>query len=167
MDDFTQPLSDISGRNIAFTCTRLWNLTKEELLVTLGSPKYEPLTRIDGAPLENGLPSQLVKAADWTEWIDEDEEDIRLFDFGESFFHGHEPDKLAQPGPLRVPETIFTDSFDYRVDLWRAGSVVRQHTFLWGRTKYAHGDINCRFIASCLRRGLFRTWAGMNSSLFK
>ncbi|OQE28558.1 hypothetical protein PENSTE_c003G08400 [Penicillium steckii] len=131
---------DISGRNIAFTCTRLWNLTKEELLVTLGSPKYEPLTRIDGAPLENGLPSQLVKAADWTEWIDEDEEDIRLFDFGESFFHGHEPDKLAQPGPLRVPETIFTDSFDYRVDLWRAGSVIYSFVFTAWPFSYMGGD---------------------------
>jgi hypothetical protein len=76
-------------------------------------------------PLEDGLPAQLIKAADWTEWIDEDEEDIRLLDFGESFYKEQEPAKLAQPGSLRVPETIFTDSFDYRVDLWRAGSMVR------------------------------------------
>lgn len=74
--------------------------------------------------MENGLPTQLVKAAEWIDWIDEDDEDIRLFDVGESFLQGEEPRKLAQPGILRVPETIFTDNFDYRIDLWRAGCMV-------------------------------------------
>lgn len=59
----------------------------------------------------SGLPTQLVKAAEWIEWIDEVDEDIRLLDFGESFLQGQEPQKLAQPGSLRVPETIFTDFF--------------------------------------------------------
>ncbi|KAJ5085091.1 hypothetical protein N7532_009862 [Penicillium argentinense] len=112
---------DVSGRNIAFTCSHLWKQTEEQLFDVLGFPKLEPLTRVDGAPLGNGLPTQLVKAADWGEWIDEDDEDIRILDFGESFFQGQEPIKLAQPGSLRLPETIFTDSFDYRVDLWRTG----------------------------------------------
>jgi hypothetical protein len=61
------------------------------------------------------------------EWIDEDEEDIRLIDFGETFTQGAEPERIAQPGVLRVPETIFTDRFDYRIDLWRVGFAVRIH----------------------------------------
>ncbi|KAF3008232.1 hypothetical protein E8E15_000448 [Penicillium rubens] len=69
------------------------------------------------------------QAAEWDEWIDEDDEDIRLFDFGEGFFQGQEPKKLAQPGSLRVPETIFTDSFDYRVDLWRTGCMIYSFLF--------------------------------------
>ncbi|KAJ5246843.1 hypothetical protein N7468_001826 [Penicillium chermesinum] len=93
---------DISGRNIAFSCTHLWKQTEEQLFDVLGFPEVEPLTRLDGTPLGNGLPSQLVKAAEWVDWIDEDDEDIRLFDFGESFFQGQEPKKLAQPGSLRV-----------------------------------------------------------------
>ena len=125
----THFLLDISGRNIAFSCTNLWKQTKEQLFDVLGFPEVESLTRVDGTPLANGLPSQLVKAAEWDDWIDEDDEDIRLFDFGESFFQGLEPKTLAQPGPLRVPETIFTDSFDYRVDLWRTGCMVRQSIF--------------------------------------
>ncbi|KAJ6139769.1 hypothetical protein N7471_006255 [Penicillium samsonianum] len=82
-----------------------------ELFEVLGFPEIEPLKRIDGTPLGNELPTQLIKAAEWTEWIDEDDEDIRLLDFGESSFQGQEPQKLAQPGSLRVPETISTDSF--------------------------------------------------------
>lgn len=117
-------MPDISGRNIAFTCTQFSHTTEDQLFNVLGSPEIEPLARIDGLPLENGLPGQLVKAAEWIDWIDEDDEDIRLFDVGESFLQGEKPRKLSQPGILRVPETIFTDSFDYRVDLWRAGCMV-------------------------------------------
>jgi hypothetical protein len=83
-------------------------------------------SRLDGTPLESGLPKQLVKAAEWVDLIDEDDEDIRLFDYGESFLQGKEPERLNQPGTLRVPETIFTHSFDYRVDLWRIGCMVSE-----------------------------------------
>lgn len=100
------------------------NATEEQLFEVLGVPEIEPLARLDGKPLQNGLPKQLVKAADWANWIDEDEEDIRVLDIGESFLQDEEPEKLAQPGTLRVPETIFTSGFDYRVDLWRAGCMV-------------------------------------------
>ncbi|KAJ5211238.1 hypothetical protein N7472_001377 [Penicillium cf. griseofulvum] len=120
---------DISGRNIAFSCSHLSKKTDEELFKVLGYPEVEPLERLDGTPLGNELPAQLVKVADWTEWIDEDEEDIRLLDFGESFYQGQEPAKLAQPGSLRAPETIFTDFFDYRVDLWRTGSMIYSFLF--------------------------------------
>ncbi|KXG46500.1 uncharacterized protein PGRI_053560 [Penicillium griseofulvum] len=126
---FTHFVIDISGRNIAFTCTHTSKQTDEELFKVLGYPEVEPLKRLDGMPLEDGLPAQLIKAADWTEWIDEDEEDIRLLDFGESFYQGKEPAKLAQPGSLRVPETIFTDSFDYHVDLWRTGCMIYSFLF--------------------------------------
>lgn len=120
---------DISGRNIAFSCTNLLNSPEEQLFEVFGSPEIEALVRLDGATLENGLPRQLVKAAEWVDWIDEDDEDIRLLDFGESFLQGEEPEKLAQPGTLRVPETIFTNGFDYRIDLWRTGCMVSPLVF--------------------------------------
>ncbi|KAJ6159608.1 hypothetical protein N7497_004145 [Penicillium chrysogenum] len=120
---------DISGRNIAFTCNKLLNSPEKGFFDVLGFPEIEPLARIDGAPLDNGLPTQLVKAAEWVDWIDEDEEDIRLLDFGESFLEGEQPEKLAQPSNLQVPETIFTDHFDYRLDLWRAGCMIYAFVF--------------------------------------
>jgi serine/threonine-protein kinase SRPK3 len=82
------------------------------------------LARIDGQPLGLGVPKQLVKTADWANWIDENEEDVRLIDFGEGFVQGSKPDILAQPADLRAPETIFTDQFDHRLDLWRVGITV-------------------------------------------
>ena len=84
------------------------------------------LARLDGKPLDKALPRQLVKAADWINWIDEDDEDLRIIDLGEAFLQGAKIQTLAQPSSLQPPETIFTSSFDYRIDLWRAGIVVRK-----------------------------------------
>lgn len=82
------------------------------------------MARIDGNALSPGVPKQLLKIAEWDEWIFEDDEDIRIIDFGEAFTKGTQPARLAQPGDLRAPETLFTDHFDYRLDLWRAGTTV-------------------------------------------
>jgi serine/threonine-protein kinase SRPK3 len=103
----------------------LSTLRLDSLYGVLGNPESEELVRLDGKALDMGLPRYLVKAAEWDDWIDEDDEDLRILDLGEAFHQGAEPKHLAQPGALRVPETIFAASFDYRVDLWRAGCIVR------------------------------------------
>lgn len=103
-------------------------MTKECLFEILGKPEPAELVRKDGKPTSNNIPRQLVKAVSWVDWIDEDEEDLRIIDLGEAFLHeGRKTKKLAQPGSLRAPETIFTDGFDHRIDLWRAGIVVRKN----------------------------------------
>jgi hypothetical protein len=121
----TYNLLDINGANIAFTSHRLTRSSATEILRLTGTPEYEALVRLDGSPLGPGLPKQLVKAATWDDWTEEDEEDIRLIDFGEAFVCGNLPSKLAQPNGLEAPETIFTSTFDYRVDLWRIGCTVQ------------------------------------------
>lgn len=83
---------------------------------------------MDGKPLGEGVPRQIVKSTEWTGWPyedDDDDEDVRLIDLGEAFTREDIPENLAQPGGLQAPETIFTDQFDYRLDLWRAGLIVR------------------------------------------
>jgi serine/threonine-protein kinase SRPK3 len=116
--------------NVAFTCKGLSQLTEEELFKVLGTPEAEELAQLDGKLLDGklldeGMPTQLAKTAGWDKWVEEDDEDIRIFDLGEAFLKGAEPKMLAQPRQLKAPETILTDSYDYRVDLWRAGIVVR------------------------------------------
>jgi serine/threonine-protein kinase SRPK3 len=121
-------LADLSVRNLAFNSTRLSHLTEEELFRVLGLPKSEEVIRLDGKPLGEGIPNQLVKSTEWIGWPDEDDEDdedIRIIDLGEAFTQDTVPESLAQPGDLQAPETIFTDRFDYRLDLWRAGLIVR------------------------------------------
>lgn len=116
---------DLSGRNVAFTSDTLSELTEEELFKVIGAPETEEFARRDGKPLGKGLPSQLIKPTGWDSWIYEEDEDIRVFDLGEAFLRGAEPEKLPQPSHLRAPETIFLNSCDNRHDLWRAGIMVR------------------------------------------
>jgi hypothetical protein len=116
--------ADISGSNIAFTARILARSSVKSMMKILGTPKFEKLVKLDGEPLSPGMPEQLVAKANWDTWVDEDEEDVRIIDFGEAFAHGAEPADLAEPGDLQAPENIFTGRFDYRVDLWRAGCTV-------------------------------------------
>jgi serine/threonine-protein kinase SRPK3 len=115
----------LSAANIAFTASQLSESTKADLFEVLGQPKTEVLSRYDGKPLEKSLPRHLVKVTNWDDWFDEDEEVIRILDFGQAFSQGQVPKSLAQPGDLQVPETFFTKTFTCEVDLWRAGMVVR------------------------------------------
>ena len=153
LSDCAHIATDISGNNIVFTCDHLSSATKEDLFELLGTPISAEMARLDGKPLGEGLPKQLVKTTEWNNWTDEDVEDLRIIDLGESFVQGAEPTKLAQPGPLQAPEIIFTEHFDHRVDLWRAGCVVSCPTRL------QNADINTylyRFIRSYLEK--FRSY---------
>lgn len=95
----------------------------------IGQPETAELLCMDGSPLSPAFPKELVRAAQWDCWTDEDEEDIRLIDMGESFRLESNLSCLAQPSELRAPETFFTGKFDYRVDLWRVGCIVRTFPF--------------------------------------
>lgn len=90
----------------------------------LGNPVSEKLAYLDNKPLLPGMPEQLVQKAGWDAWIDEDDEDVRVIDFGEAFPHGAKPPDLAEPLDLQTPERIFTGKFDYKVDLWYVGCTV-------------------------------------------
>ncbi|KAH8808513.1 kinase-like domain-containing protein [Xylogone sp. PMI_703] len=121
---------DINGNNIVFTSECLSDWTQKRLFKITGKPKASKLIRLDKKPIDKGLPAHLVKAMKWHLWIYDDEEDLKLIDFGESFLRGTEVEELAQPTDLVVPESIFTESIDYRVDLWRAGLMIYSFLFL-------------------------------------
>lgn len=110
---------------MAFTAKHLEKVPKEKLFEVIGAPSIENVERVDGQPLADGIPSYLVKSATWGGWVNEYDEDFRLLDFGESFVQGREPEIITQPGGLMPPETVLTEEFDYRVDLWRVGIAVR------------------------------------------
>ncbi|KFY10315.1 hypothetical protein V491_07709 [Pseudogymnoascus sp. VKM F-3775] len=130
---------DISTKNMAFTAKNLSKASKERLFEVIGAPVTEGVARIDGHPLADGIPSYLVKSAVWDGWVNDYDEDFRLLDFGESFVQGREPEIITQPGGLMPPETVLTEDFDYRVDLWRAGIAVYSFVF-GGLPFYSIGD---------------------------
>jgi serine/threonine-protein kinase SRPK3 len=121
IDFKTNHMPDLSVRNIAFASYRLSNCSQTDIYEVVGSPTSEPLIRLDGACLDRGVPEQFVKSATWDDWIDEDDEDIKIIDLGEGFAVGNAPQELCQPEDLQALETIFMNNFDYQVDLWRSG----------------------------------------------
>lgn len=118
------PRVDVSDNNIAFTSKALSMLDEPELFDIIGTPSGFDNPDFADESLRPNVPSQLIKAASWDNWIDEDHEDIKLIDLGEMFPIDRYPNSLAQPTSLKAPETIFTDTVDYRIDLWRVGCVV-------------------------------------------
>lgn len=122
---------DIKGTRIVFTCSSLQNASRRRLFKVLGTPETRRQIRVDGKPLDHGLPSQLIKTAKWNGWRHENVEDIRLINFVESFRQGEEPDYKTIckappiPGSLLPPEIIFTYRYDHLIDMWRVGCVVR------------------------------------------
>ena len=109
-------------------------MTDKALSEALGEPVTLGLARIDGQPLSKSLPSRWVASAVWDDWNDEDEEDLRLIDFGESFQPGAETKKLADPQCLPAPETIFTSTLDFGSEKWSAGIMVRKFYAYFSRS---------------------------------
>ncbi|KAF9767362.1 hypothetical protein IL306_000104, partial [Fusarium sp. DS 682] len=73
----------ISGASIVFTAGKLAHLPEERLFAIIGAPESTTLACAGGEPLCSSLPKQLVQKAGWDDWVDKDEEDIRLLDWGE------------------------------------------------------------------------------------
>ncbi|EHK97691.1 putative protein kinase dsk1 [Glarea lozoyensis 74030] len=113
-------------RNIAYTLPQVPTFN---LMDHLDQPQVHDLVLKSGEGLPPGFPTQIVKAAEWKTQDIFDEADIRLLDFGDTFEQGHEPDHLAQPNSLRAPETILTDGFDFKVDLWDVGVTIYEIIF--------------------------------------
>ena len=60
----------------------------------------------------------------WPLWNSEDYDDIRIIDLGSAFQENSPPNGLAQARDLTAPETIFTDKFGCKQDLWCVGLLV-------------------------------------------
>jgi serine/threonine-protein kinase SRPK3 len=131
---------DLSISNVAFAAGNLPKLDQKQLINdVIGTPRREPLSRVDGHPLEANEPRELTETAAWDGWVDEDEAPIRLIDFGESFFGEIDSRKISQPLDQKVPESIFEKRLDYKADLWRAGIIVRNHC---SRSSFVLGGAN-------------------------
>lgn len=115
-------------RNSLFTSNILSRLSEGDLFEVLGPVQSADLVRIDGKPNEEGVPRQIFQSAGWNGWPHDDEEDdydICLIDLGHAFLDDAAPQRIPQPSSLQVPETIFMNHIDHRLDLWRIGIVVR------------------------------------------
>jgi serine/threonine protein kinase len=115
---------DLHTRNLAFTIPSIHSLSEEEFFQKLGNPETGLLRRNDRKLLEPSMPKYLVRPTSYPADLLMSFHPIKIVDFGESFLNDDIPDMLHTPLPVRAPEIIFGEKFDYRVDLWSMGCMV-------------------------------------------
>jgi serine/threonine-protein kinase SRPK3 len=114
----------LNGGNVGLVCDDLSYYSEKKLRGLIG-PYAESyaLKRKDGQKVADSIPAELVQTLTWRNVAYKDY-NLRLLDLGEAFLRAKRVIKLAQPGELQAPETIFENGADYRIDLWRAGCIV-------------------------------------------
>lgn len=90
----------------------------------LGTPELGPVQRVDGKPLEPGVPRYIVRPSSFPIDSFALSEAIKIVDFGEAFFDAEPPVTLRTPLAVRAPEVVFGDRIDHRVDPWGVGCLV-------------------------------------------
>lgn len=118
-------LPDLHTGNLAFIIPEMKQLPEEELCKELGQPRTGLVSRLDGKPLEPGMPEYLVWPARLPLYDPQlEEKPLKLIDFGESFSLDDKPKTLHTPLALRAPEVLFQGDYDLRVDCWSLGCTV-------------------------------------------
>lgn len=115
-------------RNLALVVSGLDFLNEQDFIARLGEPEIGAVTRFDGGPLTDNIPTQIIRPALFRRRdLMRSCPSIKIIDFGEAFFSNNAPSTLHTPLSVRAPEIVFGDRLDHRVDLWSAGCLVNTH----------------------------------------
>lgn len=120
-------LLDLHAGNVAFTLPSIQALQEPEFLQQLVEVEMGPVWRIDGAPLESGMPRYLARPAEYSLDLDASTNLIKIIDLGQSFSRHDIFDEFHNPIALRPPEVVFRDNVDHRIDMWSMGCLVSSH----------------------------------------
>lgn len=113
--------SDLHTRNIFFRAPDLYRLSTDELYERFGTPNENPVTRLDGGPLDATVPSHAIPPL-WVGKVCEDvtETDLMIADFGEAYIaRDTSPETLNTHILLCPPEHLLkTESIGMPADIW-------------------------------------------------
>ncbi|KAK4672134.1 hypothetical protein QC763_100420 [Podospora pseudopauciseta] len=125
---------DIHMGNVLFCLPELEVASPEVIIKDLGPPQTGKIARKDGGPLEPGMPEYLVEPAEFNPKIYPHLREVRLIDFGESFFLSDLPSEISTPMSLHPPELVFQRGLSRAVDIWNLGSTT--YELITGRTPF-------------------------------
>ncbi|KAK8154048.1 kinase-like domain-containing protein [Phyllosticta citrichinensis] len=116
---------------MAFTLPAMDHLGEEEFCEALGGINTSELLRLDGKPLDPGIPKYIVEPARFPESLDMPLRPIKIIDFGEAFLSNEKPperlnvERIATVQAIvQAPEVTFGDPLDHRMDLWSMGALL-------------------------------------------
>ncbi|KAM4064680.1 kinase [Hirsutella rhossiliensis] len=116
---------DLHTRNLAIMIPDLSSSDEASFFDKLGEPEISLVSRLDGRPLSDNVPTYVVRP---TLFLNKNillsSRSVKIIDFGEAFFNNNIPRTLHIPLPVRVPEVVFGDLLDRRVDLWSAACML-------------------------------------------
>ncbi|CAJ0549405.1 Ff.00g030180.m01.CDS01 [Fusarium sp. VM40] len=116
---------DLHTRNLALVVSGLDSLNEQDFIARLGEPEIGAVTRFDGGPLTDKIPTQIIRPALFRRRdLMRSCPSIKIIDFGEAFFSNNAPGTLHTPLSVRAPEIVFGDRLDHRVDIWSAGCLI-------------------------------------------
>ncbi|KAF8246148.1 kinase-like protein [Wilcoxina mikolae CBS 423.85] len=121
---------DIHLGNILFCVPDLDRMSPAAIVDRFGEPIAGAVTRTDGQPRGEGVPEYLVApiAYGQQELQNLSVNDVKLIDFGESFFISQPPKKVSTPLSLHPPELVFSHTLSNAVDIWNLGCTIFELT---------------------------------------
>ncbi|QPC80184.1 hypothetical protein HYE68_010936 [Fusarium pseudograminearum] len=129
---------DLHTRNITLAVSDLSALSEADFVARLGKVETGPVTRLDGGPLEDNFPTQIIRPAPFpTSDILLENPSVKIIDFGQAFFGNNAPSTLHNPIAVRAPEIVFGDQLNVRVDLWSAGCLAQIFELVTGQPPFA------------------------------
>ncbi|KAI1911545.1 hypothetical protein LOZ61_003763 [Ophidiomyces ophidiicola] len=109
------------------------NMTRKELYAKVGQPTIQPVRRQDKAPLENGVPSNVVVSA----WLGGASDEltladslIQIADFGEAFSPQRENHYVCHTPSISAPPEAFfmqpgiSEPLSFPGDIWTLGCII-------------------------------------------
>jgi serine/threonine-protein kinase SRPK3 len=131
---------DLHTRNLAFALPSLSALTETEFLQKFPTPEIDAIARKDGKPLQPNMPAYLVKPTSFLSDVSLEQQQIKIIDFGQSFYNDATPEILHNPLCVSPPEVIFGEKLDHHADLWSTGCMVSADPSRTGVSQIANGD---------------------------
>ncbi|EKJ76980.1 hypothetical protein FPSE_02855 [Fusarium pseudograminearum CS3096] len=129
---------DLHTRNITLAVSDLSALSEADVVARLGKVETGPVTRLDGGPLEDNSPTQIIRPASFpTSDILPENPSVKIIDLGQAFFGNNAPRTLHNPIAVRAPEIVFGDQLNVRVDLWSAGCLAQIFELVTGQPPFA------------------------------
>ncbi|KAI9052330.1 hypothetical protein LZ554_003680 [Drepanopeziza brunnea f. sp. 'monogermtubi'] len=116
---------DLTSANVLLELESIDSWSVEKLYEELGAPNGDRVYAYNGRVLGSEAPKFLYEAADLTRLLGRRTGNIRVIDFGESFFVDNSPEEgVGTPADFRSPELLLENKCGKGSDIWALALTV-------------------------------------------
>jgi serine/threonine-protein kinase SRPK3 len=115
---------DLTSSNVLLEILGFDHLTKKQVIQLLGRPIREPVVSYSDKPLGPSAPKYLYEPVDIMRLLPRATSNIKLIDFGNSFFVDDPPNTIGTPASFRAPELLLENKFGKESDVWALACTI-------------------------------------------